>query len=124
MAAGDSGPDGGTQMVNASFPTSTTFDLPGYRVERTLGMCWGLMVRSVGLTRGFTGGLKAMRAGEVPEFTNVVDQARSTAMARLVAHAQQLGGNAVLGVRFDSSEVSDGLSEVIAYGTAAVVRPG
>jgi uncharacterized protein YbjQ (UPF0145 family) len=111
-------------MVDRQLPTSTTFELPGYRVERTLGLCWGLMVRSVGLTKGLTGGLRALRAGEVPQYTEVVDQARHTALDRLLAHAQELGGNAVLGIRFDSSEVADGLAEVIAYGTAAVVRPG
>ena len=85
----------------AGMPTSTTFELPGYTVERTLGMSWGLLVRSVGLTKGLTGGLRALKAGEVSEFTEVVDQARRTAMERLVGHTQQLGGNAVLGVRFD-----------------------
>ena len=87
--------------------TSTTFELPGYTVERTLGMSWGLLVRSVGLTKGLTGGLRALKAG----------------MERLVGHAQQLGGNAVLGVRFDSSDIGNGLAEVVAYGTATVVRP-
>jgi uncharacterized protein YbjQ (UPF0145 family) len=103
--------------------TSTTFELPGYTVERTLGMSWGLIVRSVGLTKGLTGGLRSLRAGEVSQFTDVVDQARRTAMERLVDHARQLGGNAVLGVRFDSSDLGNGLAEVVAYGTAAVVRP-
>jgi len=103
--------------------TSTTFELPGYTVERTLGMSWGLLVRSVGLTKGLTGGLRALKAGEVSAFTEVVDDARRTAMERLVGHAQQLGGNAVLGVRFDSSDIGNGLAEVVAYGTATVVRP-
>ena len=60
-------------------------------------------MRSVGLTKGLTGSLRSLRAGEVREFTDVVDQARRTALERLSEHAQQLGGNAVLGVRFDSS---------------------
>jgi uncharacterized protein YbjQ (UPF0145 family) len=104
-------------------PTSTTFELPGYTVERTLGLSWGLIVRSVGLTRALTGTVRSLRAGEVPEFTNVVDQARHSALTRLVTHAQQLGGNAVLGVRFDSSDLGNGLAEIVAYGTAASVRP-
>lgn len=103
--------------------TSTTFELPGYTVERTLGLSWGLIVRSVGLSKGLTGGLRSLKAGEVPQFTEVVDQARHTALERLIAHAQQLGGNAVLGVRFDSSDIGNGLAEVVAYGTAATVRP-
>lgn len=104
-------------------PTSTTFDLPGYVVERSLGMSWGLVVRSTGFAKGIVGGFKSLRAGEVSEYTEVVDKARGTAMERLVQHCQQLGGNAVLGVRFDSSDVADGLAEIVAYGTAVVVRP-
>jgi uncharacterized protein YbjQ (UPF0145 family) len=103
-------------------PTSTTFDLPGYTVERTLGLSWGLIVRSVGLTKGLTGSLRSLKAGEVREFTDVVDQARRTAMERLTDHAKQLGANAVLGVRFDSSDLGNGLAEIVAYGTAATVR--
>lgn len=102
--------------------TSTTFELPGYVVERTLGVAFGLIVRSTGFARGLTGGLRSLRAGEVPEFTEVVASARNTALERMWQHTLQLGGNAVLGVRFDSSDVGDGLAEVIAYGTAAVVR--
>jgi uncharacterized protein YbjQ (UPF0145 family) len=104
-------------------PTSTTFELPGYRVERTLGLSWGLIVRSVGLTKGLTGTVRSLKAGEVKEFTEVVDRARHTALERLIDHARQLGGNAVLGVRFDSSDLGNGLAEIVAYGTAATVRP-
>jgi uncharacterized protein YbjQ (UPF0145 family) len=107
----------------SGIPTSTTFELPGYRVERTLGLSWGLIVRSVGLAKGLTGTVRSLKAGEVREFTDVVDQARHTALERLVDHAQQLGGNAVLGVRFDSSDLGNGLAEIVAYGTAATVRP-
>ena len=112
-----------TGDLATGIPTSTTFELPGYTVERTLGLSWGLIVRSVGLTKGLTGGLRALKAGEVSQFTDVVDQARHTALERLMAHAQQLGANAVLGVRFDSSDIGNGLAEVVAYGTAATVRP-
>ena len=89
-------------------PTSTTFELPGYTVERTLGLSWGLIVRSVGLTKGQTGTVRSLKAGEVKEFTEVVDRARHTALERLFDHARQLGGNAVLGVRFDSSDLGNG----------------
>ena len=109
--------------LTTAVATSTTFDLPGYTVERTYGMAWGLIVRSVGIAKGITGSVKSLRAGEVREFTQVVDTARHTAMERLMAHAQELGGNAVLGVRFDSSDLGNGLAEIVAYGTAATVRP-
>src|SRR5689334_20785400 len=108
--------------IPAGFLTSTTFDLPGYTVDQLLGLSWGLMVRSVGIVKGLTGGLKSIRQGEVSEFTAVVDAARRTALERLVSHAAQLGGNAVLGVRFDSSDIGNGLAEIVAYGTAARVH--
>ncbi len=103
----------------AALLTST----PGYTVEKTLGISWGLVVRSTGLAQGISGGLRSLKAGEVPQFTDVVDQARHTALERLQEHAAQLGANAVLGVRFDSSCVGEGLAEGIAYGTAAQVSP-
>ncbi|HEV8571275.1 MAG TPA: YbjQ family protein [Actinoplanes sp.] len=105
----------------SGFLASTTFDLPGYTVEQTLGLSWGLIVRSVGVVRGLTGGLRSLRQGEVGEFTAVVDAARRTAFERLVTHAEQLGANAVLGVRFDSSDIGNGLAEIVAYGTAVRV---
>jgi uncharacterized protein YbjQ (UPF0145 family) len=103
-------------------PISTTFDLPGYTVERTLGLCWGLIVRSVGTVKGITGAFRSLKAGEVPQYTELVDSARHTALERLIGHAKELGGNAVVGVRFDSSDVGGDLVEIVAYGTAAVVR--
>ncbi len=113
-------------MANDSvsdIPISTTFDLPGFTVEKQLGLCWGLIVRSVGAVKGISGSFRSLRAGEVPQYTEVVTEARHTAMERLIEHARQLGANAVLGARFDSSEVGQGLAEIVAYGTAAVVRP-
>lgn len=104
-------------------PISTTFELPGYTVDQTLGLCWGVIVRSVGTVKGITGGLRSLRAGEVPQYTEVVSQARHTAMERLIEHARELGGNAVLGARFDSSDVGEAMAEIVAYGTAARVRP-
>jgi uncharacterized protein YbjQ (UPF0145 family) len=102
---------------------STTFELPGYAVERTVGVAWGLIVRSVGVAKGLTGGLRSLRSGEVDEYTALVDSARRTALDRLIQHARALGGNAVLGVRFDSSDIGNGLSEIVAYGTAARTEP-
>jgi uncharacterized protein YbjQ (UPF0145 family) len=112
-----------TGYVN-DIPISTTFELPGFTVERTVGLCWGLIVRSVGTVKGITGGFRALKAGEVPQYTEVVDEARHTALERLIAHTKELGGNAVLGVRFDSSDVGGSLVEIVAYGTAAVIREG
>jgi uncharacterized protein YbjQ (UPF0145 family) len=102
-------------------PCSTTFDFVGWRVERQVGLCWGLVVRSVGFVKGFTGSIRSLRAGEVDEYTAVLDQARRHALDRLVEHAKAMGANAIAGVRFDSSEIGNNLSEIIAYGTAVVV---
>lgn len=102
---------------------STTFDLPGYKVDQQIGLCWGVLVRSVGFAKGFTGGFKSLQAGEVPQYTDVVNKAREQAVDRMMEHAQQLGANAVMGVRFDSCDVAENLAEVIAYGTAVKVSP-
>lgn len=104
-----------------AMPVTTAFELPGVTVQQTVGLCFGLIVRSVGLAKGFTGGLRSLKAGEVPQYTEVVEESRRHALERLVQHAQDLGGNAVIGVRFDSSDVGDGLAEIVAYGTAVVV---
>jgi uncharacterized protein YbjQ (UPF0145 family) len=102
---------------------STTFELPGYAVERTVGVAWGLIVRSVGVAKGLTGSFRSLRSGEVDAYTALLDNARRTALDRLIQHAGALGGNAVLGVRFDSSDIGHGLSEIVAYGTAALTEP-
>jgi uncharacterized protein YbjQ (UPF0145 family) len=102
-------------------PCSTTFDLPGYRIERQIGLCWGVVVRSVGFAKGFTGSLRALKAGEVSQYTAVLEEARRHALDRLIQHAQALGANAIAGVRFDSSEIGQNMSEILAYGTAVVV---
>jgi uncharacterized protein YbjQ (UPF0145 family) len=112
--------------IPEAIPCTTAFEIPGYRIDKHLGLTWGVLVRSVGFAKGFTGGFRAMKAGEVPQYTDVVDQARRDALERLIQHAQSLGANAVIGVRFDSSEVggSDaGLSEILAYGSAVVISP-
>jgi uncharacterized protein YbjQ (UPF0145 family) len=105
-----------------SLPCSTTFDFAGWRVERQIGLCWGLVVRSIGLAKGVTGSLRALRSGEVQQYTEVLEQARHHALDRLIDHAKAMGANAVAGVRFDSSEIGNNMSEILAYGTAVIVR--
>ena len=104
-------------------PCTTGIDFFNYEVQHEVGLCFGLIVQSIGVGKGITGGFKSLRAGEVPQYTEVVEKARRTALDRLVQHAQHLGGNAVVGIRFDSSEVGDGLQEIVAYGTSVVVTP-
>jgi uncharacterized protein YbjQ (UPF0145 family) len=77
--------------------TSNTFEIPGLELEQHLGLCWGLIVVSLGFGRSFTGGSRSLAAGEVSEFTEAVDEARRGALFRMVEHAKGLGGNAVVG---------------------------
>lgn len=103
-------------------PCSTTFDFAGHKVDRQIGLCWGLIVRSVGFAKGFTGGIRALRSGEVDEYTQVLEEARRHALDRLVQHAQAMGANAIAGVRFDSTEIGNNMSEILAYGTAVTIK--
>lgn len=86
-------------------------------------MCFGSVVRSLGFARSFTGGFKAMSEGEIPEYTQTVEQTRAHAMARMIEQARSWGANAVIAIRFDSSDIGQGVAEVIAYGTAVQVTP-
>jgi uncharacterized protein YbjQ (UPF0145 family) len=107
-----------------AIPVATTPQLPGYEqaTVRHVAPVFGVIARSMGFARGFTGGLRSLKKGEVPEFTVTVEEARHAAVERLVAHAQALGANAVVGMRFDSTEMGEGgLAEIVAYGTAVVI---
>lgn len=101
----------------------TTERVPGHEVTQTLGACFGLVVRSRGALPNFVAGLRSFVGGEIPEYTAMLEQARTQAMERLAEHARQLGGNAVVMMRFDSSEMAETMSEIVAYGTAVVVQP-
>jgi uncharacterized protein YbjQ (UPF0145 family) len=103
--------------------TSTTFELVGHRTERQLGVIFGLVVRSMGFAKSFTGGFSSLRQGEVSQYTEVLEDARRHALDRLIENARAVGANAVLGVRFDSTEIGSNMSEIVAYGTAAIAVP-
>jgi uncharacterized protein YbjQ (UPF0145 family) len=109
------------QPPSFDLPLTTAFDLPGARIEQNLGICFGLVVRSMGFTKGFTAGFKSLRQGEVSEYTELLEDSRRHALDRMVANARLLGANAIVAVRFDSSEVNQGLTEILAYGTAVLV---
>ncbi|MCL6647890.1 MAG: heavy metal-binding domain-containing protein [Chloroflexi bacterium] len=97
--------------------------LPGYRVEKTLGLTWGLVVRSRGVGYQISAFFRSLFGGEIPEYTDMLNSARMHAVERLKQHAASLGANAVLGAAFDSSELASNMTEVLAYGTAVVVTP-
>jgi uncharacterized protein YbjQ (UPF0145 family) len=101
---------------------STTFELPGLAVTDNLGVCYGLVVRSMGLAGGVAAGFKALRRGEVSQYTRLLEDSRRHAIDRMIENARLLGAEAVIGVRFDSSEIGQQLTEIVAYGTAVTVQ--
>jgi uncharacterized protein YbjQ (UPF0145 family) len=100
----------------------TTENIAGYEVERVFGTTYGIVVRSRGLGGNIAAGLRSIVGGEIKEYTEMLVDARRTAMDRLVQNAHAMGANAVLMTRFDSSEIGQTMSEIVAYGTAVLVK--
>jgi uncharacterized protein YbjQ (UPF0145 family) len=105
------------------FPVTTAFELTGMTIEQDLGLAFGLVVRSMGFAKAVGAGFKALRQGEVTQYTALLEDSRRHAIDRMVDNAKLLGANAVVAMRFDSSEMGQQLTEIVAYGTAVVVRP-
>jgi uncharacterized protein YbjQ (UPF0145 family) len=101
----------------------TTENVPGHRVRTVLGACFGIIVRSRGLGPNIMAGLRSLVGGEIKEYTQMLEQARHHAMERMVANAELMGANAIVMMRFDSSEIGQTMSEIVAYGTAVVLEP-
>jgi uncharacterized protein YbjQ (UPF0145 family) len=102
---------------------STMNDVPGYRVSRVLGECMGLTVRSRNVFSQSGAALKSLVGGELKGMTKNLQQSREDVMARMVAEAESRGANAVLAMRFDTSELGGNWTEICAYGTAVVIEP-
>jgi uncharacterized protein YbjQ (UPF0145 family) len=102
---------------------STTPYVAGHRVVETKGMVFGLVVRSRGLGGNIMAGLRSLGGGEIHEYTELLEDTRRQAIDRLIQNATLLGANAVLSMRFDSTELAGTMSEIVAYGTASVVEP-
>lgn len=107
--------------VDPHFVT-TTFELPGYRVTRTLGVVRGIVVRSRSILGTLGASLQTLVGGDITLYTDLCEKAREDAFQRLLDQAGAVGGNALIGVRYDANEVTDGVTEVLAYGTAAIVE--
>ena len=107
----------------ANFPMTTAFALPEYQVQRTLGSCFGLVVRCMGAMRGIGASFKSLVGGEVAQYTKLLEDRRRHAMDRLIENARLMGANAIFGLRFDSSEIGNTLTEIAAYGTAVALGP-
>lgn len=101
---------------------TTTENIPGYRVADVKGQCFGLVVRSRGIGGNVLAGLRSIVGGEIHEYTALLEHARRQAVDRLAQNAAAMGANAVVMMRFDSSEIAQTMSEIVAYGTAVVVE--
>ncbi|HVS52043.1 MAG TPA: YbjQ family protein [Opitutaceae bacterium] len=101
---------------------TTANDFTGYEIVEYLGIARGIVVRSTGIARGIVGGLRSIGGGNIPEYVAVCEEARVHAYESMVAHATQIGANAIVAFRYDATEFMQGSTEVLAYGTAVKVR--
>jgi uncharacterized protein YbjQ (UPF0145 family) len=101
---------------------TTQFELDGYRVTRTLGVVRGIVVRSRSIFGTIGAGLQTLVGGNITLLTNLCEKTRSDAFELMLQHAAELGGNAVVGARYDATEIMQGVTEVLAYGTAVYVE--
>jgi uncharacterized protein YbjQ (UPF0145 family) len=102
--------------------TTTPF-VAGHRVAESKGQAFGLVVRSRGLAGNISASLRSLVGGEIREYTELLEDTRRQALDRLVSNAALMGANAVISMRFDSSELNNSMSEIVAYGTAVVIEP-
>ena len=107
----------------AGFPVTTALELPGAVVTQNLGVAFGLVVRSMGVAKSFTAAFRSLAQGEVTQYTELLEDSRRHAIDRMIENARLLGANAVVSMRFDSSEIGQQLTEIVAYGTAVVTEP-
>ena len=103
--------------------TTTQFELDGFQVVRSLGIVRGIIVRSRSIFGTIGAGLQTLVGGNITLLTNLCEKAREDSFDLMLQHAAQLGANAVVGVRYDATEVMQGVTEVLAYGTAVIVQP-
>lgn len=108
-----------------SMPVTTTFSFEGYRVKEYKGVVRGIIVRAPTIAQGIVGGLKSIIGGRIGAYTEMCEQAREQAYDLLIEHASEMGANAIIGMRYDASEVvsKGSATEVLCYGTAVVIEP-
>jgi len=102
--------------------TTTAFDLPGYRLVKCFGVVRGIIVRSRSILGNIGAGLQSIFGGNITLYTSLCERAREDAFNQMITHAGQLGANAVVGVRYDATEIATGITEVLCYGTAVYVE--
>ena len=101
---------------------TTTFSLDGYKITKHLGVVRGITVRSRSIFGTLGGAMQTIVGGNITLFTELCEKTRSEAYALMISHAEEIGANAVIGIRYDTTEVMGGVTEVLCYGTAVVVR--
>jgi uncharacterized protein YbjQ (UPF0145 family) len=102
-------------------PVTTAFDFPTWEIQSYVGPVFGLIVRSMGFAKGIGAGFKALAGGEVQQYTQLLEDSRRHALDRMIENARLMGANAIVAMRFDSSEIGQSLTEIVAYGTGVVV---
>lgn len=102
---------------------TTTFELPNFRVVQNLGVVRGIVVRSRNIFATIGAGLQTIVGGNITVWTTLCEQTRADAFEIMIQHATEIGANAVIGARYDTTELSQGVTEVLAYGTAVIVEP-
>ena len=113
----------GTDKMIAHVMVTTQFELDGYRVVRTLGVVRGIVVRSRSIFGTIGASLQTSLGGNITLLTQLCEKTRAEAFDLMLRHAAELGGNAVVGARYDATEIMQGVTEVLAYGTAVLVEP-
>jgi uncharacterized protein YbjQ (UPF0145 family) len=111
-------------MNNTHALTTTTFDMPGYRITKSFGVVRGIIVRSRSIVGNFGASIQSIFGGNISIYTSLCERTREDAFQLMLAHAGQLGANAVIGVRYDATELAPGVTEVLCYGTAVFIEPG
>jgi uncharacterized protein YbjQ (UPF0145 family) len=106
---------------SAGLPMTTALELPGMRIRENLGVVYGLVVRSMGIAGSIGASFKALRRGEISQYTQLLEDSRRHAIDRMVENAYLMDADAVIAVRFDSSEIGQQFTEIVAYGTAVKV---
>ena len=101
--------------------TTTTFELPGYRIVKSHGVVRGIIVRSRSIIGNIGAGIQSLFGGNITLYTELCERTRIDAFEQMLTHAGQLGANAVVGVRYDATEIGAGITEVLCYGTAVSV---
>jgi uncharacterized protein YbjQ (UPF0145 family) len=112
------------QPGGSQFPITTALTFPDKDLATSLGMVFGVVVRSMGLGKNITAGFKALAGGEVKQYTRLVEDSRRHALDRMIENAQLVGAQGIVSMRFDSSEVGNNLTEIVAYGTAITFQSG